>query len=93
MPDTGERRTLRELRLRRALTQKELAAAVEVSYQSVQLWEAGETTPRPGSMRKLAEVLGVTTDGLYDAIDATKAERHARKAAGRKADKGEQRGG
>lgn len=62
---------LQELRRRRMLTQKELAALVGVSYQALQAWESGQSRPRPGAMRKLVEVLGVTPEELFAALDAT----------------------
>jgi len=63
--------TLRELRQRRMLTQKELAALVETSYQTVQAWESGQSRPRPGAQRRLCEALGVQPEELFTALDAT----------------------
>ena len=55
---------LREWRLRRFLTQKELAARIGVPYQMVQRWESGQVFPRPSSLRKLCEALEVEPDEL-----------------------------
>ncbi len=66
--------TLQQLRQRRMLTQKELAANVGVSYQAVQLWESGQNRPRPGAQRRLVEVLGVEPGELLAALDQTAAE-------------------
>ncbi len=46
------------------LNQSELARAIDVSPQSVQQWESGETTPRRNRIEKLASVLGVTVQEL-----------------------------
>ena len=63
--------TLRELRQRRMLTQKELAALLEVSYQSVQTWESGQSRPRPGAQRRLYQALQVEPDERLAALDGT----------------------
>lgn len=59
---------LRELRRRKLLTQKELADAVGSTYQTVQRWESGESTPRASAMRRLCAVLEVTPDELLAAL-------------------------
>lgn len=61
--------TLRELRRRKLLTQRELAEAAGTTYQSVQRWESGESAPRPAAMRKLCAVLDVTAEELLAALD------------------------
>ncbi len=66
--------TLQQLRQRRMLTQKELAAEVEVSYQAVQAWESGQSRPRPGAQRRLCVALKVTPEELFAALDETVAE-------------------
>ena len=55
---------LRAWRMRRFLTQKELAAKIGVPYHTVQRWEGGQAFPRPGHLRKLCEALEVTPDEL-----------------------------
>jgi transcriptional regulator with XRE-family HTH domain len=55
---------LRAWRLRRFLTQQQLADKLGVPYQSVQRWESGQSFPRPGSLRRLCEALEVTPDDL-----------------------------
>jgi transcriptional regulator with XRE-family HTH domain len=59
---------LKDLRRRRLLTQKELAAEVGVSYQTVQSWESGKAQPRLRHIRRLAEVLQVPADKLLDEL-------------------------
>lgn len=73
--------TMRELRRRKLLTQKELAEAVGASYQTIQRWESGESTPRPAAMRRLCAVLDVTAEALLAALEATAAEGKALAAA------------
>ncbi len=61
--------SLRELRRRKLLSQRELAEAVGVRYQTVQGWESGQNRPRTPALRKLVEVLGVTPEELLAALD------------------------
>ena len=61
--------SLRELRRRRLLSQRELAAALGVRYQTVQAWEAGQHHPRTAALRRLVAVLGVTPDELLAALE------------------------
>ncbi len=55
---------LKALRRRRFLTQKELAARVGVSYQTIQSWEGGKARPRLRHIPKLAEALGLEPEAL-----------------------------
>jgi transcriptional regulator with XRE-family HTH domain len=64
---------LRALRLRRLMTQQELAQRIGVRYQTVGSWEAGTARPRVAAMRKLCEVLAVTPDELLAALDESAA--------------------
>lgn len=66
--------TFRDMRLRRMLTQKELAELMAVSYQTIQAWESGQSRPRPAKMRQLCEVLQVEPDELFSAINDGLAE-------------------
>ena len=65
---------LRALRLRRLLTQGELAERVGVRYQTVWTWETGTARPQVKHMRRLCEVLEVTPDELFAALDQAAAE-------------------
>ena len=49
---------LKRAREEKEFTQKALAAAVGVSYQTYQFWEHGRQVPRVDSLLRLAEVLG-----------------------------------
>ena len=66
---------LREWRRRKLLTQTALAKAIPVSLNTVQRWEMGLSVPYPATQRRLIEVLGITADEFFAALDATEAER------------------
>ncbi|HAA03634.1 MAG TPA: hypothetical protein DCE18_09710 [Syntrophobacteraceae bacterium] len=51
---------IRSLRAEKQLTQKALAKAVGVSYQTIQRWENGNNDPKGKHLIKLAECLGTT---------------------------------
>ena len=55
---------IRELRKKANLTQEALAAALNISYQSVSKWEAGLCCPNVMLLPLLAEIFGVSTDTL-----------------------------
>ncbi len=57
--------TLRRERMRRALTQKQLAAAAGISYVTVSRMENDSAGPvKPPTLRKLADALGVAPEAL-----------------------------
>jgi transcriptional regulator with XRE-family HTH domain len=58
----GER--IRELRERKAYGQAELARAVGLTPTSLWAIEAGRHAPRPATLRKIAEALGVPVEEL-----------------------------
>jgi len=60
----GER--LKDLRIRRALTQEELAAAAGIGKNTVNRLERDLTEPRPPTLRKLARALGVDPAELVE---------------------------
>ena len=51
--------TLRELRIRRLLSLRELAKRASVAQRTIVEAEAGRQVPRPATMRKIAEALDV----------------------------------
>jgi transcriptional regulator with XRE-family HTH domain len=55
---------LREWRTRKALTQQELADRSGTTKANISRIESGEQLPRPATVRKLAEALGITTEQL-----------------------------
>jgi len=55
---------VKELRIQNGLSQEELAEQSGLSLRTVQRIEGGETEPREDSLKRLAVVLGETTDAL-----------------------------
>ncbi len=60
---------LTELRKEKNLSQAELADALNVSRQSVSLWENGSTVPALDKLQFLAEFYGVTLDELFYSVE------------------------
>lgn len=57
---------LRALRERKALSQQDLADAAKLSRVAVVRIENGDTSPRPATVRRLAQVLNVEPAELMD---------------------------
>ena len=57
---------LKNLRLKRGLSQKKLADAIGVAQSSINYWEKGERIPSVESTNRLADFFNVTLDELYD---------------------------
>ena len=55
---------LRSLSKEKGLTQRQLGAHVGVTQQMVGKWEKGQSTPDPGTLARIAELLEVTVDAL-----------------------------
>lgn len=62
MENLGQR--IRELRTEKELTQPQLAVLVGVSNGIISAWENNVNEPKATYIKKLAAVLGVTTDFL-----------------------------
>lgn len=56
-------------RLKANLTQKEVAAKLEVDPSAVSRWEAGVNPPLKKYRRKLAEIYGCTEEDLLKPMD------------------------
>jgi len=56
--------TLRRLRERQALSQRDLAAKAGVNVTTINHIEQGKQRPNPSTIRKLAGALGVTPEEL-----------------------------
>lgn len=54
----GER--IRHTRVQKGLTQKELAAKLDVTQQGIMQWENGTRNPKPDTLRRLAEALDIS---------------------------------
>ena len=57
---------LKEVRKRKFLTQQELADRLGVTKATISRMESGVNEPRPSTVRKLAEALGVEPEELVD---------------------------
>ena len=60
---------LRRQRKYRDMTQKELAAKLGISYQTLLAWEKGTTFPNVEQFKVISKELNITYDNLYFAID------------------------
>lgn len=56
--------SIKELRKKRGLTQKQLAELLGVKQQNVSDWERGERSPSVKNLKKLAEILNCQIDDL-----------------------------
>ncbi len=65
---------IRALREAQDLSQEQLGKMVEVSFQSVQQWESGKTTPRASRLRKLATALKTTPNYIQFGIGKSTSE-------------------
>lgn len=61
-------KTLRELRIERGLSQRELATAMYVSQPTVARWENGSRLPNVAMVTRLAKCLDVDTSVLLDSM-------------------------
>jgi transcriptional regulator with XRE-family HTH domain len=66
-------KVLRELRRRKGLSQKDLAGKSGVGQDTISGIEAGRHEPRPSTLRKLADALGVEVEDLFREPAAPKA--------------------
>ena len=64
LQEFGER--IKEYRLKKGLTQEELAKKLFVSRKTVSKWETGRGLPDSSMLPHIAEALGVTIDELFD---------------------------
>lgn len=56
---------IKQLRIGKGDTQEQLAAAFQISFQSVSKWETGIASPDIGFLPLIAEYFGVTIDELF----------------------------
>jgi transcriptional regulator with XRE-family HTH domain len=69
---------LKALRRRKHLTQKELAARVGVSGQTIRAWEGGTSQPHAQYIPKLAEALGIDAEQLPGMLAAAATDKRRR---------------
>ena len=60
---------IRELRLENGLTQEQVAAALGVTYSSMNRWENGHTKPSPLAMQKIEGMLWQMGDRGKDLLE------------------------
>ena len=74
---------IKEFRLRKNMTQEQLAAELNVYYQAVSKWERNTTTPDISLISLIAEKLGVSCDtlltdgGIFSKEEIERIIRHA----------------
>lgn len=68
-------KTLRQLRLEKGETQKEMAEAMGVSITTISQWEMAETTPWPRQNPRIAEHFGISAEQAREAIEETKRQK------------------
>lgn len=59
----------RELRMKKAATQEQMAAALNLSSQAISKWETGLTLPDITLLPEISVYFGVTIDELFDITD------------------------
>lgn len=64
--------TLKDMRIAAKLTQQAVALELETTQGAVWQWESGISCPQLKKMLKLAELYGVTTDDIINAISTAK---------------------
>ncbi|GAT10386.1 helix-turn-helix transcriptional regulator [Mycolicibacterium novocastrense] len=65
MPGVFKYRKMQDLAKKQGLTNRALAAAVDVNQGTVTRWVKGEAAPSPKYIARLAELLGVEASELY----------------------------
>lgn len=57
---------IRKRREQAAMTQAQMADALNVNRATVAMWETGKSNPRAEMLPAIAQLLGCTIDALYD---------------------------
>lgn len=65
---------IKELRITKNLSQKQLAEKIHVTQQVIALWETGKHEPKASYIYNLASFFGVTADYLIGLEDETGAK-------------------
>jgi transcriptional regulator with XRE-family HTH domain len=66
MKNTELAQKIKELRIRKGLSQEKLAETAQINLRTVQRIESGETEPRGDTLKRIANALNVTPDELID---------------------------
>lgn len=60
---------LKELRKEKKIKQKDLAKMLNTTKSAISNWETGYNTPKPDSLKDLANIFNVTVDYLLESMD------------------------
>lgn len=60
---------LREMRIKKGLSQSDVAEKLQVKRSTVSMWETGGSFPRADKLPQLARLLGCTIDELFEKGD------------------------
>ena len=60
---------IRELRVEKGMSQKELSSQLFVSPQAISKWERNDATPNPEAIARMAEIFDVSADYLLGRAD------------------------
>lgn len=63
--------TLKIVRNKKGMSQRELAEKLGVSQQTIGSWEVGRTAPDPEAIKKIADFFNVSTDYLLGKTDTS----------------------
>ena len=63
---------LKEKRIKKGMTQQEVADAVGITDMAVSYYESGQRIPKPAMAKKLGELLGFDWTELYEEDDGEK---------------------
>ena len=61
-----------KIRLKKRMSQRQMADKLGVTQQAVAKWETGKSMPRADMLPQLASILGCTVDELLRNADETK---------------------
>jgi transcriptional regulator with XRE-family HTH domain len=67
----GMAEKIRALRLQKGFTQTEIAKRLNITKNSVNVWETGACAPSLINLARLAQIFGVSTDYLLGVSDRT----------------------
>ena len=67
---------LKEIRLKRELTQEELAQKINISSSSISLYERGDREPNLTTLINISKTLNVSTDYLLGLTDIESSSSH-----------------
>lgn len=60
---------IQNLRVRKKLTQEQLATILKIDRSTIAKWETGEAMPRADKLPEIAKALDCTIDDLFKEVD------------------------